>query len=57
MTELLPNAYRSARPPVPLTNGVRVVATADLKRLHRLLLAIFAMEAIDLAMGLFKLWR
>lgn len=37
-----------------MTGGMRVVATADLKKLHRLLLAVVGMEVVDL---LFNLWR
>lgn len=44
-------------PPVPVTRGVRVVASADLRRLHQLLLAVMVMEVLDLATNLIRLWR
>lgn len=47
----------SSRPPVPMTRGVRVVATSDLKRLHMLMLAILLMEAIDLSINVMRVLR
>lgn len=45
------------RPPAPVSRGVRVVATADLRRLHWLLLAILGMETVDLTINLTRVWR
>jgi hypothetical protein len=58
MTHLFPTQSRfDNRPPVPMTRGVRVVASADLRRMHLLLLAVLGMEVIDLTINLIRLWR
>lgn len=58
MTQINPTQSRfNGRPPVPMTRGVRVVASADLRRMNLLLLAVMAMEVLDLAINLIRLWR
>lgn len=50
MAELAPMG-----PTRPRTKSVRVVRTADLRQLHRLLLVVVAMEVVDLALNLSRL--
>lgn len=57
MTQASIQSHRGSGPPLPQAKRVRVVATADLRRLHRLMIAIFLMQVINLAVGLLKLWR
>ena len=45
------------RPELPRTSSLRVIPAADLRRLHRLLLVVCAMEVVDLSLSLWKLWR
>lgn len=43
------------RPPARVSRGLRVVETTDLRKLHLLLLAVIAMEAVDLSITLWRL--
>lgn len=57
MTQLSSRSRRGSPPLGPITRGVRVVASVDLKRMHLLMVAIFTMEAIDLAINLMRVLR
>lgn len=41
----------------PRTGSVRVVRSADLRQLHRLLMVVVAMEVVDLTLNLWRLRR
>jgi len=43
------------QPPLPATRGLRVVRTAELRRLHMLLVFTILLDLVDLIVGLVRI--
>ena len=44
-----------SQPPLPTSRGLRVVQTADLRRVHQLLVFTILLDLVDLIVGLVRI--